>query len=608
MNWRLDFVYIVSPLMTLKYSNINKSNMISSYANPIQSPKQLSKFLRSLDKVENGFIRVYRGQTQKYDTIQAHAHRNITIERRSQWNFYCGLLAEYLLNKEGTEEPGSTKSINDVDDFEIFYFWVKALSQHYGPGTEYLDVTHSLKVAIWFALNRIEKKTYHIFSGPPGDILDTDIIMQSEIGGYKPTNHNGWLYVFDLPEAKGKLTRTHGEMVDVLRNAPNVFKKGTRLSAQDACLAYCDSKDKDGDLTKFLVCPPIEIDPNYLSILTNDLNTSVLFPSPDVDEWYKRFLQTPYLFAGYTSEGKMVAFPSLPVTKYYHLKSDLNDPYFNSMLTKQIALTPLLVYPNQYISDQDKEAYQRALPILLASPLFYNCPSVESGKWHERLLWMNAGLSFSPDALTDPLSNENFNLHFEFSALEKPNWDEIDNGESCEWIRSIWVRAYNDNIIILSIGQQTFPKGDMRFFDMKLIFDIARNKILVQNLHSELTQLSNFACFAKPLFVVLAIIGDWLPGTKIKPYPMVETVGLKDNKRFTKATLVVSPESAQISPIIHSKKVEREYYSVFNIETKEPYASVGQYLKSYGIAVVKLESTFSEFPIEELYKSLSKTE
>ncbi len=581
--------------------------MISSNAIPIQSPKRLREFLKSLNKVEKGFTRVYRGQTQKRDTVQASAHRNVKIERRNQWNFYCGLVVEYLLNKEGSKEPSSIKSIDNVNDFEIFYFWVKALSQHYGPGTEYLDLTHSLKVALWFAFNCIERTTYFNYSGQPGEMLNTDIVMQSELVGYKPTNHNGWLYIFDLPEAKGKLTRTHGEIVDVLNEAPNVFKNATRLSVQDACLAYCDPKDKDGDLTKFLVCPPVEIDPTYLSILTNDLNTSVLFPSPDDDDWYKRFLQTPYLFAGYSKEGKMAAVPSLPVTKYYHLKLDLNDQYFNSVLNQQIALAPLLIYPNQYISDQDKEAYERALPILLASPLFYNCPPVESGKWHERLLWLNAGLSFSPDALTNPFSNENFNLHFEFSALEIPNWVEIDNGESSEWIRSIWVRAYNDNIIIVSIGLQTFPKGDMRFFDMKLIFDSAQNKIVVQNLNSELTQLSNFVNFAKPIFVALAIIGDCLPGTKIKPYPMFETVRLKDNKEFRVATLVVSPESAQINPVINSNKVGKEYYSVFNMETKEPYASVGQYLKSYGIAVIKFKSTFSEFPIEELYKSLLKT-
>ena len=50
--------------------------------------------------------------------------------------------------------PGSTVVL--ADDVGLTVYWVRAIKQHYGPGTEYLDVSRSPEVAVWFALHRGE--------------------------------------------------------------------------------------------------------------------------------------------------------------------------------------------------------------------------------------------------------------------------------------------------------------------------------------------------------------------------------------------------------------------------------------------------------------------
>ncbi|MGC3978450.1 MAG: FRG domain-containing protein [Paludibacteraceae bacterium] len=534
----------------------------------ITSIEQLQTLIANLPTVKEGYVRVFRGQTGRFPSINATLHRKQMIEGRNLWDSYCFILAKYL---EGLENIRYNRKNQETDDLSTYFFWVKALSQHYGPGTEFLDVTHSLNVALWFAFNEIEKKSVHLYTGKLNEkVSKEDVINIIDTNCYKKTNRNGWLYIFDAKISDSLFPDNHGDLVDVIANAPTVFRKSARLHAQRACLMKCDKDIDSGDCSKFLVCEPIEIKANVVDFLIQDTDITKLFPSPDYDEWYKRFLQVPYTYYGYSEDGNMASCKSIPLDIYF---DDYKETlYVKSITSKILTINPLSMYLF-CLKQEDSylDVLKETTPIIIVAPLLTTSNKIAKGEWHEELLWSNAGLK-KVKRPPQKMTNIIFNLFFEFSPLEIPYWESIDTGGEGEWIRSIWIINFNKEELYVKINVQSFPgeSENISYYEFLVIYDSQLKSLMYSTKNGEVGVLSNLEYYAKPLYVALSIIGDCKDGIKYKPFTSLKW----ENQGVVKA----SDKSAIILPGSDILGLNKRYYGVYNIETDEPYIDTGQYL------------------------------
>ena len=132
-------------------------------------------------------------------------------------------------------------------DAANFVLWTRTIAQHSGPGSHFLDVTHSVPVALWFALHHFRaSSSLHIF-GPPGPInLATDTVGRTEVAAYESADY-GLLFVMDVPVVALTEVFSHGALLD-LENAPEVFAASPRIRAQEACLIHGSAEPPGPDL------------------------------------------------------------------------------------------------------------------------------------------------------------------------------------------------------------------------------------------------------------------------------------------------------------------------------------------------------------------------
>src|SRR2546423_6254546 len=125
----------------------------------ISTYSELGAALGALPSAPPGTVRVYRGQIKDYPRLEPSGLRK-PIRNQLIWQTYSHQLYEALLPKRSTFPMSSLvrrvfgfASEVTPDDMQAFSLWFNALAQHYGPGSDFLDVTHSADIALWFALN-----------------------------------------------------------------------------------------------------------------------------------------------------------------------------------------------------------------------------------------------------------------------------------------------------------------------------------------------------------------------------------------------------------------------------------------------------------------------
>jgi hypothetical protein len=567
-------------------------------AAPIASIDELKTFLAGLPPPEEGTIRVYRGQNRDFGKLLSTAHRSGgPVPGRDLWGYYTMHLVEDLkaLSKE------------NVETLDMLVFWVHAISQHYGPGTDYLDVTHSLETALWFAFRKFTRVQQRGVSGKGEELNKDDIITLHEFVRYDDWPEDAWLYVLDLPKAENILGREHGNVIDILDGAPAIFKKSGRIKAQQACLAFCSQHTDGGDLWKMRVCDPIPLKAGIAEGMLAELTTKVLFPSPAEDEWYHRFLQVPYSYCGYTQSGNLAAQKSIPVEMYIE-KPDSTDPYFVDLLQSILTITPLLMYPvYETKDDREKEELAAATPVALLYPLLFNSPPVSSGDWQEGVLWFNLFAATAEEIAATGNGGVAaaggaellHNFFFEFSAAELGSWFEIDQQEGeAIWKRSIWFRAYRDNTVKVTMTVQVFPGCQMGTGEYTIAFDRGNGKLLSWTRGVATPDLlTNNELLCKILYVVMTIIGDIGPGIKLKPLPLLSTVS-GDEKTF----LVVGTDTtAFLKKGLLLPFSSKLYYNLYHRETGLPYKQSAETLSRGFTQKIKWEGMFCDMPLDVLY-------
>jgi hypothetical protein len=496
----------------------------------VASYSELKAALKTLPNVEAGKVRVFRGQTCDYPTLLPRALRPAkggqAIQKQVVWLCYSQILYHSLL-PEFLQKSGETT----MEMLQAFGLWVHAVAQHYGPGSDFLDVTHSVEVALWFALHEIQTHHGSGVIGPPGapDPM-RDHPMLVELVSYAPCHEPGYLYVFDLPKWDGESVAPLGAVVDVAE-APIIFSSSKRMQAQAACLVYCrNDKQQHLDL-KTLRVPgtPIQVQRPMAGLGGLDRRVPDLFPSPEQDPWYARLLSVPMCYAPDPAPPRLQK--CIPVTVYFDPE---NAEYVRELRFRNWIVSPPLLHRwvegaahNAPASDVIQLVAQAA-PIILEAPMVFPYPPGDSDLWHQGLLasdipdsCMTYNLATQLPEMAVPLNN----VLFEFSPLEKSHWEKVvkDNAPM-NVLRGVWLRRQpNQDEIEAGLFYQNLPGEDPNnFVAFRLRYDPALGEFVLMTAQGKpplrISQNADIAReIIKPIFVALMLLRHL--STKVKPDP-----------------------------------------------------------------------------------------
>ena len=304
-------------------------------------------------------IRVFRGQNKDYPTFVPSGLRQ-SIRNEAIWQAYC-----QHLHREMAPEVIDETGRFGIDALKVYGLWLHAVAQHYGPGSDFVDVTHALDVALWFALHNIEEVCAEGVIGPPGDFdPERDHMSIDTLYRYRPWDESAYLYVFDLPKWNGESLGDPGVVVD-LADAPAVFSSSPRLRAQHGCLVYCRNKDSTPlDLKSCLVeGAPLKISLPMSGTPGLERTVAEMFPSPEVDEWYARLLCVPMTYSPTQVPPKLER--SIPVSIYL---DEANPKYMEEVLYCGVSLPRPLLHRSFGNFSREKEK-PTPIPLILEAPM-----------------------------------------------------------------------------------------------------------------------------------------------------------------------------------------------------------------------------------------------
>lgn len=472
---------------------------------PIQNLQELKDRIQSLPEPKEGHLRFYRGQNQHFGKILASAHRGTEILDRYQFDTYCVILAQYLIQKHKAKGASS----------ESIAYWIRALSQHYGPGTEFLDVTSSVEVAVWFALTQFHQKQGTALNGEGKEVLDSDVLALHEFIESAPFGEDAYFYVLDIPKELD--VSFHEKVVSAISgddSEAEIFQESPRIQAQHASLINCGMDSQKGDMSKYLVTDPLTISHQLYHEISPDYTVTRLFPGPAEDIWFSRFLTVPYKFSGF-HEKRMVGMQSFPVQMY---SDPNNEAYIIALLSCVTTRSVFLQYLNEKpVKEVDKALLDKAAVILIPNPVITMSPGWETGLWNEELLWKYLYLESSKDTVAFDETVPSANVYFELGLLDNPFWLEIDTkGGNQLSPRSVWVRFYDAKVVRIRIYYEGYGFPSFLAMEYELRFD-QNTKSIVMNTdgkspfsHQELRDVNIMCTF-------LTLLGDAMQGRRIKP-------------------------------------------------------------------------------------------
>jgi hypothetical protein len=421
---------------------------VASEKAPITDYAALMRKLADLAEPAPNHVRVYRGQNRDYGQMLPTGLRGSPLRSEHIFRAYTTLLA-------------SDEELSEANA-ESFLLWTRVIAQHYGPGSTLLDVTYSVEVALWFALHSLRvAQSRHLF-GPPGPFNpQTDTIGSADVMIYERVD-TGVLFLFDVPIAGVKHAFDHGALLDVAA-APAVFASSPRVLAQRACLINASAEVPGPDLAHLYACTPIPVGrPMFGCDLVSE-RSSRLFPGPEEDSWYARFVGIPWTRRLEGTSGLLEIKPPIPVNLFVE-----PDRPPEELLSRLIVTTPVdvrekamqidwCINPPNDVLQQHPLAHSTCL--VLEAPVMFNTPTVASGAWNERLL--ATGL---PERVTtydtngrEASSADMNNLFIEISPLEHTGWELVEHGHPLDAIRALWL-VREGSVIVLSYFFQEWPK------------------------------------------------------------------------------------------------------------------------------------------------------
>lgn len=415
----------------------------------LDSRAELDAYLKSLPAPKPGNVRVFRGQVRDYGTLIPSSLRAENWDDR-WFRAYCTLVATRL--RENAEE---------LDETSAWVIWSMALAQHYSIGSPYLDVTKDVDVALWFASHQSESHHELLVLGPAGPLDPlTDFPAQLEFTTFRPSSEPiAYLYVLDVPLWGGGGHPKHGDLIDLTR-APAVFANAPRIQAQAGNLIYGERTVAAGDLSSFLVAPPIEV-PTTMTGKCSNKTTRDVFPPVARDPWYEALVSIPLSFD--TPDNRhLVPRLSIPVGLYFDNQEELKQ--LKQLVT--LLAVPLL---GPYLRSEQKRGEQwlhvevfpeDALNIIVNDPLYFVTPPLGEG-WNEAVVMADLP-AMARVSNREPGDSDEVSLSkvlVEFSPLEYGFWGGLESQPDVKTVRrAIYMERDDQNFRVWDFTQ-TVPIG-----------------------------------------------------------------------------------------------------------------------------------------------------
>lgn len=481
----------------------------------VHSYTELQQRIAALPPPKEGLVRVYRGQSHNYPLQPSGRRRK--LPRAEIWSHYLRRLV-MAIERSGPHDDDLNR------EFQIWMIWLQALAQHYGAGSNYLDVSHDLGVAVWFAFHKTKSAKLETIVGPP-NIEGQDSTEKTEWLRFVPHEGPGYVYVLDLKPWNGEGIPQAGEIVD-LKQAPEIFHS-KRIEVQAGCLVLADEKQ---DLTEgnLVTEQPFEMVAGFAESPCGSWTVEQIFPSPAEDHWYARFLGLPFLLTPEENKEAMLQ-QSLPIMLFLSSKE---SPYVGEIRRQFRHLLPAHVYDGIQPMSQTtpgewwaKLGPNEATIVALEGPQISAGPPVHNEMWNHDLLltdWID-------DVETYNLKNEPLqervtlkNLIFEFSPLETPWYEGITPDEM---LRAMWiVRGDEDQLAVYSIFQDYPGFRIAQAGPILLRLDPTTRRLQWRPPREDRPwkAIAELGLTGKAILSSLVLLRDLSPQMKLAPYPMME--------------------------------------------------------------------------------------
>jgi tetratricopeptide (TPR) repeat protein len=465
------------------------------------------------------------------------------------WPLYASKLAHELIRPSDHADDAYAFAGDDIDTALL---WVLAIKQHYGPGTEFLDVTHSVGVAAWFALHRMHAGEIQSVYGPPGPFNpETDSV------GVHPLVHHlrfdeasAYFYVLDAAAGTGAGERKHGTLFD-LALAPAAFSSSARIRAQQACLIYADPEVDGGDLSSlFVPGTPLRISWPLEGWPEASWLTNQIFPSARDDDWYARFVSIPLAPSLRKSKVQTVFDHPIAVTLYQPEGSgDAEDRALLEDLTDRFVVQrPALLYPKMLNTIARSEfditsplwpRFADATPLLLEGPMMTTLPPVN--RLNLGLLPLNlADSAPTRDLISGGPAGEVSlrNVFIEVSALDATGWETFERDRpAVDIVRGMWLVRDGDRFF-LTVYMNGVATDDYIIGPVEIVYEVGdlRSARFFVKGEAGRTPLADIPDVERWFAKALAFVRSLSPRWKLSPFAQSE-VGIAEDRVSSLARL-----------------------------------------------------------------------
>lgn len=225
----------------------------------VATESELEAVVQDLKRRNPKALLLFRGQTNLYPTIRSgRARPGASVEEAAEivWNS----LADFILDQPHSGDPEAAK----------------ALLQHYGLPTHFVDLTADVQTAAWFATHKYET-SQRMYAGSSLRVYTTANYTPLDVG-------TGYVLVLRFPDPESLKAARQLFDLSILPEAC------ARPLAQSGWLLYDH--------------PPVRPQPSEFWIATIELdrtgfksarNVAQLFPPPHRDKAYGRLLAAPFI-------------------------------------------------------------------------------------------------------------------------------------------------------------------------------------------------------------------------------------------------------------------------------------------------------------------------
>lgn len=292
-----------------------KSQIVEDYRDLQRRVRELGKKFRDRPLVYRGQVKFYAGGVSP--SIVRPGHEQYLRESHPFWHTVAAdILFESMIDYqqwlrqrskglnesrrsdsselEGTEASGLlAKAGAKMQIGRPIGSHIEQILQHYGARSQYVDVTKSLRIALWFAHHRHRHEEVPLL---PEDVPNLKWPLERfgplpvyDVAWYEPAwpdSKTGYLFVLSPNLASWDKGLTHGDFIDL---NPNYM--ATRIGRQEAGLVYADISKQSGNLRGvvrgiFRFNLPLVGAPRFVT----RTKTQTLFPSPEKDMMYREIL------------------------------------------------------------------------------------------------------------------------------------------------------------------------------------------------------------------------------------------------------------------------------------------------------------------------------